>query len=325
MLANGPSVTSGRPSSHPFSPRGLPPTLAAMTSTRPEQSEIALPPSAPHPQADPEARPAHVRARPGARVPLVVGAGARSTRSSIAGGEGSWFWDGDGKPLPRLLRPARLHATSASAPEGRRGDPGAGRAARTVAPQHANAARSEAARLIAERAPASGSSHVFFTNGGADAIENAVRMARLHTGRRKVLSRVPQLPRQHRRRRSTSPATRGAGQRLRRPRASCTFFGPFLYRSAFHAEHRAGGVRARAGSTSSRPSSSRGPRRSPRSSSSRSPAPPGSWCRRPATSRGPRDLRPVRHPLDRRRGHGGFGRAGAWFAVRARATAPSPT
>ena len=29
---------------------------------------------------------------------------------------------------------------------------------------------------------------VFFTNGGAEANENAVRMARLHTGRQKVLS-----------------------------------------------------------------------------------------------------------------------------------------
>ena len=29
---------------------------------------------------------------------------------------------------------------------------------------------------------------MFFTNGGADAIENAVRMARLHTGRHKVLT-----------------------------------------------------------------------------------------------------------------------------------------
>ena len=58
----------------------------------------------------------------------------------------------------------------------------------TVAPQHANDARSEAARLIAEIAPA-GLEHVFFTNGGAEAIEHAVRMARLHTGRIKVLSR----------------------------------------------------------------------------------------------------------------------------------------
>ena len=58
----------------------------------------------------------------------------------------------------------------------------------TIAPQHANDARSEAARLVAEIAP-DGLEHVFFTNGGAEAIEHAVRMARLHTGRIKVLSR----------------------------------------------------------------------------------------------------------------------------------------
>ena len=57
----------------------------------------------------------------------------------------------------------------------------------TIAPQHVNAARSEAARLIAERT--SDLNRVFFTNGGADAVEHAVRMARLHTGRYKVLSR----------------------------------------------------------------------------------------------------------------------------------------
>ncbi|MCO1339930.1 aspartate aminotransferase family protein [Kocuria polaris] len=57
----------------------------------------------------------------------------------------------------------------------------------TVAPQHANAARSEAARLIAELTPGD-LNRVFFTNGGADAVEHAIRMARLHTGRRKVLS-----------------------------------------------------------------------------------------------------------------------------------------
>ncbi|MFI7493541.1 aspartate aminotransferase family protein [Kocuria sp. M4R2S49] len=57
----------------------------------------------------------------------------------------------------------------------------------TIAPPHANAARSEAARLIAELAPGD-LNHVFFTNGGADAVEHAIRMARLHTGRHKVLS-----------------------------------------------------------------------------------------------------------------------------------------
>ena len=57
----------------------------------------------------------------------------------------------------------------------------------TIQPAFANDARSEAARLIAEVAPP-GLEKVFFTNGGAEAIENAVRMARLHTGRHKVFA-----------------------------------------------------------------------------------------------------------------------------------------
>ena len=57
----------------------------------------------------------------------------------------------------------------------------------TIQPSFANDARSEAARLIAEVAPGD-LSRVFFTNGGAEATENALRMARLHTGRHKVLA-----------------------------------------------------------------------------------------------------------------------------------------
>jgi taurine---2-oxoglutarate transaminase len=57
----------------------------------------------------------------------------------------------------------------------------------TVAPAQANATRAEAARLITQRAPA-GFNKVFFTNGGADAKENAIRMARLFTGRDKIIS-----------------------------------------------------------------------------------------------------------------------------------------
>ena len=57
----------------------------------------------------------------------------------------------------------------------------------TIAPGFANDVRGEAARLIAEVAPGD-LNKVFFTNGGAEANENAVRMARLHTGRHKVLA-----------------------------------------------------------------------------------------------------------------------------------------
>ncbi len=57
----------------------------------------------------------------------------------------------------------------------------------TIAPAHANKTRALAAKKILEIAP-KGFKKVFFTNAGADAVENAIRMARLYTGRRKVLS-----------------------------------------------------------------------------------------------------------------------------------------
>lgn len=103
----------------------------------------------------------------------------------------------------------------------------------TVAPSFANDARGEAARLIAEVAPA-GMEKVFFTNGGAEANENAIRMARLHTGRHKVLAAY----------RSYHGATAGAitvtGDPRRWPSEPgmagvVHFWGPYLYRSAFHA------------------------------------------------------------------------------------------
>jgi taurine--2-oxoglutarate transaminase len=103
----------------------------------------------------------------------------------------------------------------------------------TVAPFHANPARSEAARLIAEVAPGD-LDQVFFTNGGAEATENAVRMARLATGRQKVLTTY----------RSYHGSTGGAisftGDPRRWPNEPgppgvVHFFGPYPYRSAFFA------------------------------------------------------------------------------------------
>jgi taurine---2-oxoglutarate transaminase len=103
----------------------------------------------------------------------------------------------------------------------------------TIAPSMANDMRSEAARLIVERAPGD-AAMVFFTNGGAEAVENAARMARLHTGRQKVLSMY----------RSYHGATAGAisltGEARRHDTepgipGTVKFFGPYLYRSPFHA------------------------------------------------------------------------------------------
>ena len=104
----------------------------------------------------------------------------------------------------------------------------------TVAPQHANAARGEAARLIVERAP-DNMAKVFFTNGGAEAVEYAVRMAKLHTGRNKVLSTYRSYHG------GTNATVNLTGDPRRWPNDLGTngnvhFFGPFLYRSAFHAE-----------------------------------------------------------------------------------------
>lgn len=103
----------------------------------------------------------------------------------------------------------------------------------TVAPQYANDRRSEAARLIAERAP-EGMDRVFFTNGGADANEHAVRMARLHTGRPKVLAAYRSYHG------GTQTAINLTGDWRRVPNDTATagvvhFFGPYLYRSEFHA------------------------------------------------------------------------------------------
>ncbi|MFJ2619467.1 aspartate aminotransferase family protein [Glutamicibacter sp. NPDC087344] len=101
--------------------------------------------------------------------------------------EGSFVWDGQGRKLIDLSSQlvntniGHQHPKVIAAIQEQ-----AGKIA-TIAPQHVNDARSEAARLIAEHTPGD-LNKIFFTNGGADAVEHAVRMARLHTGRHKVLS-----------------------------------------------------------------------------------------------------------------------------------------
>jgi taurine---2-oxoglutarate transaminase len=100
----------------------------------------------------------------------------------------------------------------------------------TIAPAHANIARGEAASRILERAGGH-FSRVFFTNGGADANENAIRMARLTTGRDKVLSTYRSYHG------NTGAAVVATGDWRRVPneyaRGHAHFFGPFAYRSEF--------------------------------------------------------------------------------------------
>ena len=106
---------------------------------------------------------------------------------TIVDAAGPYVWDGEGRKLldmsSQLVNTniGHQHPAVVAAIQEQAGK------LCTIAPQHVNDARSEAARLIAERTPGD-LDHVFFTNGGADANEHAIRMARLHTGRTKVLS-----------------------------------------------------------------------------------------------------------------------------------------
>ena len=151
----------------------------------------------------------------------------------VAGGEGSYFWDFDGKKYldfscqlvftnigfqhPKVVKAIQEQAALITA----------------VAPQHANEARGEAAKRITARA---GAHHnkVFFTNGGADAVENAIRMVRLHTNRHKVLSFYRSYHG------NTGAAITSTGDPRRWPNefayGHVHFFGPYLYRSAFWAK-----------------------------------------------------------------------------------------
>ncbi len=151
----------------------------------------------------------------------------------IAGGEGAWFWDNEGNryldfasQLVNLnlghQHPDMVAAIKAQAD-----------VLCTVAPPFANDVRTEAARLIAERAPGD-LNRVFFTNGGAEANENAVRMARLHTGRQKVLAAYRSYHG------ATSTAITLTGEPRRWPSEPGApgvvhFFGPYTYRSSFGA------------------------------------------------------------------------------------------
>jgi taurine--2-oxoglutarate transaminase len=101
----------------------------------------------------------------------------------------------------------------------------------TLAPAFASDVRGAAARLIVDVAPA-GLGHVLFTTGGSEAIEHAVRMARLHTGRHKVLAAY----RSYHGSTTTSIHLTGDPRRWANDTGAAGavhFFGPFLYRSAF--------------------------------------------------------------------------------------------
>jgi len=151
----------------------------------------------------------------------------------VAGGKGAYFWDFDGKKYldfscqlvftnigfqhPKVIDAIKKQADVLA----------------TVAPQVANDVRSEAAKRIVELA-GSKFAKVFFTNGGADGAENAIRMARLFTGRHKILSFYRSYHG------NTLAAISATGDPRRWPNefayGHVHFFGPYAYRSAFWAK-----------------------------------------------------------------------------------------
>ena len=102
----------------------------------------------------------------------------------------------------------------------------------TIQPAVANLTRGKAAAKIVGHAP-DGFRKVFFTNAGADANENAIRMARLHTGRDKVISGYRSYHG------NTGAAIVSTGDWRRVPneyaRGHVHVFTPYLYRSEFWA------------------------------------------------------------------------------------------
>ncbi|HUH54097.1 MAG TPA: aspartate aminotransferase family protein, partial [Microbacteriaceae bacterium] len=152
----------------------------------------------------------------------------------IAKGEGARFWDYDGNEYldfssqlvnlnighghPRMVKAIQEQAARMA----------------TIQPAFANDARGELAKRIIEKSFADARS-VFFTNGGAEAIEYAVRLARHHTGRRKIMSRYRSYHG------STGTAITMTGEPRRWANGVIDtsvvhFFGPYAYRSAFWAE-----------------------------------------------------------------------------------------
>ena len=154
----------------------------------------------------------------------------------IASGSGSRFWDHAGKVYldfssqlvftnighqhPKVIKAIQTQAEVLT----------------TIAPQHANEARNEAAQRIVELA-GSNFAKVFFTNAGADAVENAIRMARMHSHKHKVLSTYRSYHG------NTGAAINATGDPRRFPNefafGHVHFWGPYLYRTAFWAKDEA--------------------------------------------------------------------------------------
>jgi taurine--2-oxoglutarate transaminase len=154
----------------------------------------------------------------------------------IASGSGSRFWDHAGKVYLDFSSQLVFTNIGHQHPKVIKAIQEQAEVLTTIAPQHANDARNEAAQRIVELA-GSNFAKVFFTNAGADAIENAIRMARMHTHKHKVLSTYRSYHG------NTGAAINATGDPRRFPNefafGHVHFWGPYLYRTAFWAKDEA--------------------------------------------------------------------------------------
>jgi taurine---2-oxoglutarate transaminase len=179
-----------------------------------------------------ETRPSDVYANDRAHVFHSWSAQGALNPAVVAGASGSYFWTEDGTRYLDFssqlvnVNIGHQHPKLVAAIQEQAGK------LCTIAPFHAVEARSEAARLISEVAGGD-LTMVFFTNGGAEATDNAIRMSRIHTGRQKVMAAY----------RSYHGATGGAiavtGDPRRWPSETGVsgvvhYWGPYAYRSPFH-------------------------------------------------------------------------------------------
>lgn len=150
----------------------------------------------------------------------------------VAGSKGSYFWDYDGKKYLDFSCQLVFTNIGHQHPKVVKAIQDQAAVLATIAPQHANVARNQAAKRILELAGPK-FQKVFFTNAGADAVENAIRMARLHTGKDKILTTYRSYHG------STGAAINATGDPRRFPNEYAIghvhFWGPYLYRSAFWA------------------------------------------------------------------------------------------
>jgi taurine--2-oxoglutarate transaminase len=147
--------------------------------------------------------------------------------------EGVYFWDADGKRY--LDFNSMLMCSNIGHGDQRVAEAIAAQARELAfaAPSMATRPRAQLGMMLAEITPA-GLDRFFFTLGGADANENAIKLARSHTGRHKILARY----------RSYHGATHGAIAATGDPRrwawepavmpGVVHFLDPYRYRSTFH-------------------------------------------------------------------------------------------